>query len=91
MERYEDFALRELLIWQRKMTKKPTISEGLAKGIQDKVNSFIPEKAHKIVTEAIKNMVKAVIVGSEYTTGSPIVNIYTLNISISLFKPGKNK
>jgi hypothetical protein len=72
MNIYEDNALREMLNWQKEMRKKPSIADKLSKGMQNKMNSLIPEKAHKIITDTIKNMVRAVLFGSEYTTGTPI-------------------
>lgn len=69
---YEDNALKELLDWQMEMMKKPNIADKLSKGMQKKMNGLIPEKAHEIITDTIKNMVKAVLFGSEYTTGAPI-------------------
>lgn len=74
MSIYEDKALKEMLEWQKEMTKKPGITSGLTKGVQDKINSIIPEKAHEIITEAIKGMIKAVLVGSEYTAAVPVKN-----------------
>lgn len=72
MSIYEDNAVRELMDWKKEMTKKPGIASNLTKDFQSKINNIIPEKAHIIVTEAIKNMAKAVIFGSEYTTPSPL-------------------
>jgi hypothetical protein len=72
MSMYEDNAFRELLDWQREMTKKPGFTDNVSKGMQKKMNSLIPEKAHEIITDTIKNMVKAVLFGSEYTSGAPI-------------------
>jgi hypothetical protein len=40
----------------------------MTKEVQRKTNSLMPEKAHRIITEAVKNMAKAVLVGSEYIT-----------------------
>jgi hypothetical protein len=74
MSIYEDNALKEMLQWQKEMTKKPGIAGGLTKGLQEKMNSIIPEKAHEIITEAIKGMVKAVLFGSEYTAAPPLKN-----------------
>lgn len=72
MVNYDENALKELLVWQKKMLIKPTATSNLAKGFQTKMNSIIPEKAHIIITETIKNMVKAVLVGSEYVTKAPV-------------------
>jgi hypothetical protein len=73
MNEYREKALLELKMWQKEMEKKPSIVNRLAKGIQNKTNSLIPDKFHEIVTEAIKNMVKAVLFGSEYITGKPLL------------------
>jgi hypothetical protein len=70
---YEENALHELRIWQSEITKKPSIVDRMTKGIQRKTNSFIPEKAHMIITDTIKNMTKAVLVGSEYITMHPLI------------------
>lgn len=72
MENYEEKILHELIIWQKKMTKKPTLSSQLTKGLQKKVNRIIPEKVHTIITSTIKNMVKAVLTGSEYISKQPV-------------------
>jgi hypothetical protein len=74
MNNYEDNAVKEFLIWEKAMTQRPSFTDNLAKGIQSKTNNFIPEKVHTIITEAIKNMTKAVIFGSEFTTSPPIRN-----------------
>lgn len=68
MNIYEERALAELLNWKREISKKPSIISRMTKGVQRKTNSLMPEKAHRIITEAVKNMAKAVLVGSEYIT-----------------------
>jgi hypothetical protein len=72
MKTYEDIAVKELMNWQKKMIKKPSPTSGLTKDIQTKINSFIPEKAHLLVTETIKNMVKLVFFGSGFVTAPPL-------------------
>lgn len=72
MNTYEDNVAKELTIWHKKMKEKPTLTSKLAKKIQTKVNSIIPEKAHEIITNSIKNMVKVVFLGSEITSKKPI-------------------
>ena len=52
--------------WKKKMRKKPSILNKASKGIQNKINGMLPQKYHEIVTSAIKNMVKVVLIGSEY-------------------------
>ncbi|WP_102401405.1 EcsC family protein [Haloimpatiens massiliensis] len=74
MEIYTTEAIKNLKLWDKKMSKKPFIKLDIAKGLQDKMNSFIPEKAHEIITIAIKNMVKGVLIGSEFSTKNPLIN-----------------
>lgn len=73
MNIYEEKALLELMQWQKKISKKPSIIDSMTKGIQKKTNSLIPDKVHKVMTETIKNMVKAVLWGSEFITGTPVI------------------
>lgn len=72
MNLYEEKALNELRLWQYKMEKRPTLTNKLSKGMQNKMNSLIPEKAHIIITEAIKGAVKTVLFGSEFISGHPL-------------------
>ena len=74
MNNYEENALSELLAWKGKMKKKPSSSSKLAKGLQDKMNSFMPDKIRDLITDSIKNMVRLVLVGSEHTSKHPLIN-----------------
>ncbi len=71
MESYNAQARTELISWQKKMMRKPSLINNFSKQIQKKVNSFIPEKAHKAITVAIKQMVRAVLFGAGITTSKP--------------------
>ena len=64
--------ITELRIWQTKMLAKPTLMNKLAKRMQTKVNSWIPERVHQAITATIKQMVRAVLFGAKYTTADPI-------------------
>lgn len=74
MNSYETIAMYELKAWKLKMVKKPSLANRLTKKMQTKVNNLIPAKAHAAITAAIKNMVKAVLVGSEFTTKKPLAS-----------------
>lgn len=74
MDIYNEMAFKELKLWQKKVSKKPSIINRAAKGIQRKTNNLIPDKIQRTITKAIKAMVKAVLVGSEYITRSPIIS-----------------
>lgn len=64
-------AAKELENWKSKMRKKPSIISKASKGLQNKFNNVIPEKYHRMLTSAIKNMIKFVLLGSEIATKPP--------------------
>jgi hypothetical protein len=73
MTSYEKIALGELKHWQKKMQAKPGLMNRVAKRMQTKVNSWIPERIHKTLTDVIRQMIKIVLFGAEFTTGaSPV-------------------
>ena len=68
---YELQALQEMKSWQEKMQRKSSFINKLSKKMQVKMNSYIPEKIHAAVTATIKQMVRGVLFGAEFTTGKP--------------------
>lgn len=58
----------DLKVWIGRMSKKPSVIDLATRKIQTKVNSIIPSKAHQIITDTIKNLVKVILWGSEFTT-----------------------
>lgn len=68
---YDDIIKNELQQWQEEMLKPPGIISKLSKGVQDKINSIIPEKVHAVVTNVIKQMTRAVLFGAKHTTRKP--------------------
>ena len=60
--------MMRLFEWKRKMLKKPKMFQRMTKGMQEKINEKIPEKAHQIITDGIKNFVKLTLTGSQITT-----------------------
>ena len=71
MEFYERKIFLELEKWQKKVTRKPSLTSKVARSVQQKVNNIIPEKAHQIITTTIKQMVRAVLFGAKQTTFPP--------------------
>jgi hypothetical protein len=65
MDAYEEQAYVLLTQWRQNMQKKPSLANRIAKGLQNKINSIIPEKAHKVITVTIEKMVKAVLFGAK--------------------------
>ncbi|MFB4169618.1 EcsC family protein [Virgibacillus sp. JSM 102003] len=68
MTDYELKVYEELQTWRKKVLKQSGLINQLSKKAQTKVNGMIPERAHKIITDSIKNMVKATLIGSNITT-----------------------
>lgn len=68
---YEQKVLQEMFAWQKQVQRDPSIMNRLAKKMQNKINSFIPEKIHTAITTAIKQMVRGVLFGAKITSASP--------------------
>lgn len=50
--------------------KKPSLMDNITTKIQGKINSYIPQKVHNAITVSIKQMVKAVLFGSQVTSSN---------------------
>ena len=68
MNNYQQQIELELQFWKLEVMKKPSLMGNIATKVQGKINSYIPQKVHKAITIAIKQMVKAVLFGSEITS-----------------------
>jgi len=65
---YEQLIAKEFKTWQRKMMSKPSAFDKLSKKLQVKMNSYIPEKIHKGITVAIKQMIRGVLFSAKHIT-----------------------
>jgi hypothetical protein len=74
MEDYEKKARAELVAWQKQMVRRPSLLNKLAKRVQTKINTWIPEKIHAAITTTIKQMIRGVLFGAKYTTANPLLN-----------------
>ena len=70
MNNYQQQIELELQFWKLEVMKKPSLMGNIATKVQGKINSYIPQKVHKAITVAIKQMVKAVLFGSEVTSSN---------------------
>lgn len=68
---YEQIAFDELLGWKKEMLRRPSFLNKLSKQLQVKLNSYIPEKIHNAITTTIKQMVRSVLFGAEFTARIP--------------------
>ena len=73
MNTYDQQAQKELTAWQKKMLSKPSLLNNLSKKIQTKINTWIPEKIHKAITVAIKQMIRGVLFGATHTTAQSLL------------------
>jgi hypothetical protein len=65
----------DLLAWRAQMTQPPGPLNGLARAAQQRINRIIPDKVHAAITSAIEGMTRALLVGSDFTTGSPLAGL----------------
>jgi EcsC protein family len=72
MDRYQKETRKELQLWQNRMIRRPSVMNKLAQRIQVKINNWIPEKIHKAITTAVKQMIRGVLFGAKYTTAKPL-------------------
>lgn len=75
MMTYNERIKLELFKWQCELMKKPSKLDQASKKVQTKINSIYPKQYHKMMTTAIKEMTKTVLMGAEYTTQTPRINL----------------
>lgn len=75
MNAYDETASVELKAWQKKMLRRPSFFNNLSKRIQTKVNSWIPEKVHNVITTTIKQMIRGVLFGAKHTSADVLVGV----------------
>lgn len=54
------------------MQERPSLVNRISKNVQTKINSIIPEKVHHAITITIEKMVKAVLFGAKFTSGTTL-------------------
>jgi hypothetical protein len=71
---YENKVMEELELWKKYIQQEPSFLDESAKKLQTKVNKYIPERIHKAITEAIKQVTKTVMSGAGMTTPRSILS-----------------
>ncbi|MCP8615515.1 EcsC family protein [Salirhabdus salicampi] len=66
MGQYEQEALREALIWKRKMERNSSMIIKGSKQIQTKINEKIPQKVHRTITDSVRKMMELSLTSSSY-------------------------
>ena len=72
MNQYEKNIYSQLALWQSKMLRHPSLLNKLSKKAQTRINKWIPEKIHQVMTTTIKQMIRTVLFGAKYTTAKPL-------------------
>ena len=62
---------QELEIWGLEMRKKPSLFDRVSKNLQGRINRKIPEKVHRGISLAFRELVSAVITGSAFVGDTP--------------------
>ncbi|WP_046244969.1 EcsC family protein [Hymenobacter terrenus] len=68
----EQQAYTELQAWQQQMQRPPSFLNNFARRVQTRLNALLPERVHQAITVTIKQMVRGVLFGSQYTTSQPL-------------------
>lgn len=69
---YEDKVRRELANWEMKILTPPGLLERSSKKISEGLNRLIPSKVHRAITAAVKTIVRAALLGADYTPKSEV-------------------
>lgn len=69
---YETQARAELQAWQQTMLQSPGLFNRAARRVQRKLNSYVPDRVHDTITAVVKQMTRAVLSGSQYTSPAPL-------------------
>jgi hypothetical protein len=71
---YELQALAELQHWQRTMMREPGMLNGITTQWQSKLNGYVPERVHRMVTAVIEQMTRGVLEGSNWVAPTPLAS-----------------
>lgn len=69
---YEAKAREEMAAWRAHVLRRPSAWDRATRGVQDRINTAIPEKVHAVVTKAIEGMTQAILTGSRFTSARPV-------------------
>jgi hypothetical protein len=79
METYDQLVHKELFYWNKKMMQNSGLLHRLSKRAQTKVNEFIPEKVHRVVTESMKKVTQAALVPGIGAVVGAVANYHLLD------------
>jgi hypothetical protein len=62
----------DVTTWRARITRPPGALGNAARAVQQRVNRIIPEKVHAAVTAAMQAMTRAILVGADFASASPL-------------------
>lgn len=74
MDVFENIAFAEMEAWRKNMQQQPSLLNRASKRVQDKINSYIPERVHQGITIAIQKMIEGVLFGAKFISPKPLLN-----------------
>jgi hypothetical protein len=69
---YDRVAFEEMTQWRKAMKRKPSFINRISKTLQTRINEMLPENVHRAITTAIKQMMRAVLFGTEFVSKAPL-------------------
>jgi EcsC protein family len=89
-ETYDKSVQIEMKKWQQQMLRKPSLFNRMSKGMQTKINTWIPEKIHSAITATIRQLIKGVLFGAKLTTAKPLSNASLQEREFAVEKKNRN-
>lgn len=71
---YEAWARAEVARWRGQMLKAPNLLDKTTRGVQQRINSIVPEQIHQAATAVIEQMTRAILTGSNIVTAKPLAD-----------------
>lgn len=76
MEHYEAVTMMKVAKWKKKLLKRPGLFAKSSKAVQTKINHVIPDKVHAVITQTVKGIVQATLLGLKFIPkGEPQVGL----------------
>ena len=69
---YDRVAFEEMTRWRMAMKRKPSLINRVSRKFQTRINEMLPEKVHRAITSAIKQMMRAVLFGTQFVSKAPL-------------------
>lgn len=75
---YENKTKQQIAHWIPVFLKPPGFFEKTSKKLSTKINTWIPQKVHNVITATVKTLVRTTLFGAEYTPKGKVQRSFTL-------------